>query len=416
MNDIAQHNMNHGSKTVRTFLIRGTFAAALLALAPGAQADTAETRGGLKIRSDDGAFEFGLNGRIHYDTYSIDADDGATLPGSSPASDAAGGSFFRRTRISLSGKAHGWEYKFEEDFVGAGASGYREMWIGTEVGPGRLHIGQVKPPRGMEELTSANEITLMERPFASSVALFGGGRQHQMGLFYLGNASRFGYGASVYNLAEQTSSAAVTEGVGTTERVYVAPVMGEAVTLHLGASGTVENFHNGRSAVVGSTTGVTYTGRVGPRLVIGASAPDRAATTWQAELGLAAGPITLQSEYARQTLEQAAGAPDQDVTTYYAQAGVFLTGERKPYDVKKGVFRSPKPARALGALELALRYDHIENPDAAAQPEIAQLVAGVNYYVNPNVRFMFDYWMAQAETVAGRDEPNAASLRAQLVF
>ena len=400
---------------MRNAIKYGALAAAILGLAQPALADQAETKGGIKIKTDDGRFEFTLNGRIHYDVYSIDAD---TCTGcASLAQDAAGGSFFRRTRISLSGKAYGWEYKFEEDFTGSGPSGYREMWIATDLGPGKLHIGEVKPPRTMEELTSSNEILLMERPFASSVGIWGGGRQHQMGLFYLGNAGMVGYGASVYNLAEQVAGAGVTEGVGTTERFYIAPVMSEQMNLHLGLSGTLENFHNGRTGGPGSPK---YTGRVGPSLAIGSSAANRETQTYQAEVGFNAGPFTLQTEYAQMTLEQAPGTPDQDVVTYYAQASVFLTGESKPYDVKKGVFKAPKPSSPAGAWELAARYDTIKNDDAALQPEIALIIAGLNWYVNPNVRFMLDYWMPTAETttagVTTSDEPTAVSLRAQLAF
>lgn len=396
---------------MRNKITTGVVAAALMGLAQPALADSAETKGGLKVKMDDGRFEFALNGRIHFDTYSIDADDAA--PFGSPAADAAGGSFFRRTRISLSGKAYGWDYKFEEDFTGAGAAGYREMWIATELGPGKLHVGQMKPPRSMEELTSSNEITFMERPFASSVALWGGGRQHQMGLFYTGSAGMVGYGLAAYNLAELTAGAGATEGVGGTGRIYVAPLSEGSVKLHLGASGTMENFHNNKTGGPGSPK---YTGRVGPSLAMGTSGANRETSTYQSELAFAAGPFTLQSEYAQQTLEQAVGTPDQDVVTYYAQASVFVTGEAKPYDVKKGVFKSPKPANDFGAVELAVRYDHIENDDLATKPEISLIIAGVNYYVNPNVRFMLDYWMPKTESTAGTDEPSAVSLRAQLSF
>jgi phosphate-selective porin OprO/OprP len=385
------------------YTIRDTaLAVAMLGMAQAALADTAETKGGLKVKTDDGRFEFNLNGRVHYDVYAFEAD----------TVEATAGSFFRRTRLTLSGKLYAWDYKFEEDFAGSGPSGYREIWIGTDLGPGKLHIGQMKAPRTMEELTSSNEITFMERPFASASGIFAG-RQYPMGLFYLGNTDLIGYGVAVYNLAEQVSSAPVTEGVGATGRFYIAPLT-EGTVLHFGVSASQEMLDDLRTAGPGS---VRYAGRLSPTLALGTSAPtDEDVTTVQGEAAFAAGPFTTQLEYAQQTLGQTDPAPDQDVVTYYVQTSVFVTGESRPYDIRKGVFKSPKPNAGYGAWELAARYDHIENDDLAAQPEISTVLVGVNWYVNPNIRFMLNYGMPQAETATTTDEPTFVSLRTQLAF
>src|SRR5687768_15397526 len=114
-------------------MIRSVLAAAALGLAQGAHADTAETKGGLTVKTDDGRFEMKIGGRIHYDAYLFMEDEQATF-GSNTLT-TRGGFAFRRTYLTLTGKAYGWKYKFENDFAaGASPGSYREMWIATDVG------------------------------------------------------------------------------------------------------------------------------------------------------------------------------------------------------------------------------------------------------------------------------------------
>ena len=60
-----------------------------------------ETKGGIKVTSADKNFEASIGGRIHFDTYVFDKDIAATTDTTE----------FRRARLTLSGKAYGWEYK-----------------------------------------------------------------------------------------------------------------------------------------------------------------------------------------------------------------------------------------------------------------------------------------------------------------
>ena len=102
----------------------------------------------------------------------------------------------------------------------------------------------------------------------------------------------------------------------------------------------------------------------------------------------------MQGEYAKATFTDnratgvgAGTTPDQDLDTYYVQASYFLTEHTKPYDFKKGVFKSPKLNGEEGAVELKARYDVIENKDIKGN-EASAYTVGVNYYATPNTRFM----------------------------
>ncbi len=428
----------------------GALAALMAAgLSTATLADTAETKGGITVKTDDGRFEAKVGGRIHFDTFVFDNDTTAPFGSSGAAAcqggsdcNQAGGTAFRRTYLTLTGKAYGWKYKFEHDFAAqgagaAGAAGYREMWLSTNVGPGEVVIGQFKPFRGMEELTSSNEITMIERPVTSASGIYAG-RQFLMGFGYKGIvADSFGYGLAVMNLGPANTT---TEGLHYGGRVYFAPMKEDGGTLHLGLSASVDSEDTGSSA---ATAAFGYAGRRGPTQGFGAAgtvtpAPSAGIadqTTLAAEAAMSFGPATLQFEYAQATLDDthlnASLTPaDSDVTAYYLQGSWFVTGESKVYKMDRGAFGAPKPLSDSGAIELVARYEFIENGDQSATDkpcgagagafttcEATVISAGVNWYVNPNTRFMLNYYTGEADHGGdGKDEPDAVTLRTQFSF
>lgn len=412
-----------------------TLALALAAVSGLALADTAETKGGIKIKTDDGRFEATLGGRIHFDAYLF----GDEKLNGADRDNNESGTEFRRARITLSGKAYGWEYKFEEDFAGSGlnstvctpsgtASGactggttsavtstvtHRDMFVATKIGPGKLTIGQFKPYRSMEELTSSNEITMMERPFSSATGLYSN-RQFQQGLGYLVAGDNYTAGLSGFTL--RSDDRARNEGTGYAARVTFAPMADDGQVVHIGASYNNENYQTQLPG--GQAITANYSGRRGDSEAIATIAAGDATDTIAAELAAVFGPFYLQAEYAMMTLDPAAtGAIDQDIDSYYVMTSFNLTGESKPYKKGAGVFGSVKPSGEIGAFELTARYDVIENKDVAAKPEATAITAGLNWYVNPNVRFMLNYTMGETELVgAGDDEADQLAIRTQFSF
>ncbi len=420
--------------------------AVLAVAASNVYADPATTAGGIKVRTEDGRFEANVNGRIQFDYYSFSEDEdariGTTPFGSGVAANFAnrGGAAFRRTYLTLGGKAYGWEYKFENDFTTTAVNGasFREMWIGTKVGPGKLIIGQHKPFRGMEELASSNEITLIERPNTTATGIYAG-RQFLTGLFYKGNTDSFGYGVHATSLQNGVAS---TEGHSIGGRAYYFPLSADGRTLHVGLSYSSDREDAGS---LNAAPTFQYGGRRGVNLGLGGAGSSVASgfgtqDTIHGELAGSFGPFTAQAEYAMATLDNAydvtGGGQDQDadITAYYVQASYFLTGEKKVYKKDRGAFGTPKPNNAFGAVEAVVRYESSENDETVAGQgrgcalggvaagsfqscEGTQLTVGANWYVNPNVRFMLNYYMGEADVNAnGQDEPDAITVRAQMSF
>ena len=354
-----------------------------------------ETKGGVKVTSPDKKFEASIGGRLHVDAYAFDRDIAATT----------GTSEFRRARLTLAGKALGWDYKVEEDFsAGNNLEGLRDAHIARNFGSGRLTIGLFKPYRSMEELTSSNELVMMERTFSSATGLFGG-RQHQQGVGYQRVGENYTAGVAVFNL--RTPSGARNEGMGASGRATFAPINNDNRTLHFGGWASVENNNLGSPDI---TAAVAYAGRRGPSQTIATTtgASRNRVSSYGLEAAGSFGPLFFQGEYVGATFGQPLGK-DQDVTTWYVQGSWLINGGHRGYKAATGVFGAPKVAEK-GLWELTARYDTIENKDIANR-EATSVIMGVNYYVNSNLRFMFNY--TQGDNAVNGDQTGQYALRTQ---
>ena len=357
-----------------------------------------ETKGGIKITSPDKKFEASLGGRIHFDAYAFDRDIAATT----------GTSDFRRARLTLAGKAYGWDYKVEQDFAaGSNLDGLRDAYIATALAGGKVTIGHFKPYRSMEELTSSNEILMMERPFASATGLFSG-RQFQQGVGYQRSADNYTAGFTVFNL--RGASGARNEGMGVSGRATWAPINSDNQTLHFGGWASQENANQGSTDL---SAVANYAGRRGPVQTIATTtgASRNQVASYGLEAAGAFGPLFFQGEYVNATFGQPLGR-DQDVVTWYLQGSWLINGGHRGYKSATGVFAAPR-VTDKGLWELAARYDTIENRDIANR-RATDVILGVNYYVNANLRFMFNYTLGDNE-VSG-DKTRQYALRTQFAW
>ena len=407
--------MKHAIKMTALAVFAASFGVSAMA------ADKASTTGGFKIKSEDGNFEAKIGGRIHFDAnYYIDEDDINT-----GAQNSKNDFFFRRARLTLEGRAYDFTYKFENDFAtssgGGNATqneGLREMWIGKKVLSGaNLRLGQAKPYRGMEELTSSNELTFMERPLATATGIYS--KQFVLGAFLDGHGEGYGWGVSAYSPRSAADTNA--SGSGLNARGFIVPVRSNGNIVHVGLSASSDQYDTRtatvRPRIVGREGGLRVSKAAGDQIIVDGVYNEQ--TTIAAELAARFGALTLQGEYAMASFKDtlnATPAADQDVDTYYVQASYMLTEHTKPYDFKKGVFKSPKVDGEEGALELKARYDMIENKDSANR-EGSYYTIGLNYYATPNTRFMLEYVDGKLKNASPTElEASAVTARAQFNF
>jgi phosphate-selective porin OprO and OprP len=417
--------------------------ALIAAVVRPAHAFRVTTEAGPKIQTEGGNFELGFNARAHLDLHWFNKDnvDSRFPPFGSQVLGVDEGSGFnwRRTYTTFTGRFYRLNFKFENDFAaGDFPHTLRETWVSTKLGTGLVTVGQFKPYRGLEELTSSNEITFMERPSTSSTGIYNG-RQFLVGMGYKNTiGDKFGYGVDVMSLAH---AGLPIEGLTYGGRVVWLPISEEGTTMHFGFAFSRDQAN--AESLSASAVDI-YGGRQGIRKSLGTAgsggmgSPSNATQmTFAAEAAYAMGPVTLQGEYANARLDNthlvAGSQKDSTVQAYYVQASWFVTGERALYRKDRGTFGKPKPIGKWGALELAVRYDVAENTTqsliadpcrtATSKCQVEVITLGANWYVRPGLRFMLNYYVTEASIgnagageVNRKDEPYVISFRTQLSF
>lgn len=129
------------------------------------------------------------------------------------------------------------------------------------------------------------------------------------------------------------------------------------------------------------------------------------------------GPFSLQGEYILNTISK--NDIDEDIlfNGYYSFVSFFITGESRPYRSSEGSFGSIKPKHKYGAWEIALRYSYIDLDDTNLQKgKEENHTAGINWYANPNLRFMVNYVKIDTDNSTRASDLTATLLRAQVKF
>ena len=124
------------------------------------------------------------------------------------------------------------------------------------------------------------------------------------------------------------------------------------------------------------------------------------AMTYQAEASLRSGPFWLHGEYVRSDLDYA-DLDDPVIDGYHVTASWILTGEVRPYDKRRGIFRPIPIARTVdqngwGAWEISTRFstlDMTEVPDpmGISGGEMDVWSVGINWWLSPKMNANINY-------------------------
>jgi phosphate-selective porin len=263
---------------------------------------------------------------------------------------------------------------------------------------GRLQAGVFCPPMGLDLITSSRDITFME-PAAPLQAI---GPPNETGI-QIGHPVLHQRATWAFGIF---GDAATDVEYGNASRNY-GSAMGRLTWLaldHLDPDHPSANrfLHLGLSAnfQYSVTSDIQYRSRpesyIAP-IVIDTGVIDASkAVTAAGEAAWVDGPLAVQGEFIHATVQ---GTNTLNFWGFYAQASWFLTGESRPYNPASGAFSRLVPLRnfnlgrggAWGAVELAARFSHTDLDDNYVQGGRLNLfMAGVNWYLNPNVRCMFN--------------------------
>ncbi|MDY6842480.1 MAG: porin [Thermodesulfobacteriota bacterium] len=367
---------------------------------------------GIRFQSADKAFALKLGGRIMNDWAFMNEDQGIrTTVG--VLQDAT--TEFRRARLYVSGNLYNKViFKAQYDFAGGDAD-FKDMYMGLKKLPcvGTLKVGHFKEPFGLEELTSSKYITFMERGLPG---VFTPSRNTGIGVFKAELDDRLTWAFGTFlDTDSYGDDDGAKSNIAVTARITGLPwYEGKDKLLHLGLGYSYrdakDNTHRLRERPEAHLVS---------RFVDTGSINANLENRFGLEAAFVCGPFSLQGEYMG-TVVDARNMSDPYFSGYYVYASYFLTGEHRVYKKSGGVFDRVKPrkdfvrASGMGAWEIAFRYSGLDLTDEAIQGgELEDISFGINWYLNPNLRAMFNYVRADLDGVGNA---NIFQMRFQIDF
>ena len=344
----------------------------------------------------------------------------------------------RRARLGVLGTFQGdWNYALVYDFggssdglpatSGAPTSGLENAYVSyTGFKPVVIEGGYMDTPYTLDEATSSNDIMFMERASSQVIATGIAAGDSRSAFGVRGNTDRLWAGAYLTGPTSGATHVGGTssEQTGAFGRITYQLLQDKNYSLHIGGDAQV------LLKPVGVAPGLNPTLTLADRpelridptslLTTGAIANVDGAQVYSAEVAGGVGSFFVQGEYFNYTIDRMAGLPSLNFDGGYVEASYTLTGESRKYTPGSGAYSGITPNNPYsrdgggwGAWEIAGRYSVVNLNDAftagipvATTNGVAggtQTVwtAGLNWYVNRNVRVMFNYLHGELDKQSG---------------
>jgi len=344
----------------------------------------------------------GITGRLHFDVggYNYTPNSAATVP-----QDLQDGVNARRARIGIVGKfARDWTYALIGEFGGSqdGSGTINNAFVSYRGFKNTsIDLGYMKVMYSLEQATSSNNITFMERSSAQvlSADLGAGGQRAAVGVT---TYDKWWWAGAYLTGPERAYDHSLRVPYSAVGRLVITPINTDVATFLFG--GDVLYL-----AEVGGPPGVNDL-RMRERIELRID-PTRVLDTHNmsnvddvrvlsAEVGGAIGPFHAQGEYFDYSISRLRGSSDLHFQGGYVQAGYILTGEKRKYYQHDAAFGGVKPshpffwdaAGGIGAWEIAARYSYMDlNDNLVFGGKQENIVVGLNWYLNDNMRLMFNW-------------------------
>ncbi len=354
---------------------------------------------GFNLAREDGAFKLKFGGRLQLDGAVISESDGLSQDLRDLGGEGQGaGVEFRRARIFFEGTVYErLFFRAQYDFAD-GNPAFKDVYMGLKgLGPvGSIQVGQFKEPFFLDEQTSSNYITFMERPLGN--AFF---PDRNVGAMAFNNLAdkrvlwQLGVFNDTDNFGDDFSSFTRTDW-DAAARITGLPIWKDEGShyLHLGAD-YVHRFRGSDSVSFSQRPESHQADSFVATPTLSASGTD----LFDGELAYVHGPFALQSEYTHSLVNGEDGQGNVGFWGAYAQVSYFLTGEHKVYEPEYGRFGRVKPKANFnpaqggwGAWEIAARYSYLDLDDRNVEGgKLSDVTAAINWYLYPNARIMLNY-------------------------
>ncbi len=405
-----------GFTLVTGFALATLFVATAI-LVPAAQADVKVSySSGLRFDSDDGRASIKMGGRIHQDWAFLTGDDDLDAS----LGNLENGTEFRRVRLFASGVIDEViEFKTQLDWADGTAS-FKDVFMGLTQLPGLgvgLRVGHFKQPFSLEELTSSNYISFLERAQTNAWV-----PSRESGFMFYDSVAndRATWAASIFRPSN-------SQGKATDDGVWNAA--GRVTGQVWQAENDRDMVHLGVGATFRKNSDKVLELELAPEVHLH---PDfnsgevgaKSWTTWGLEALGIFGPASVQGEFMQLSTSALDGQADASFTSFYAMASVFVTkGDRRRYKASSATLDRVKPKTSYGhkggtgAVELVARVAGTNLNDGDMRGgELNTITLGGNWYLNSMARVMLNYVLADGDTEAGNGKSHTVETRFQMSF
>ena len=378
------------------------------------------------IRTADNRFQLAFRGRFQFDSGMFFQD--SDLPSYvTVGRDLHNGANFRRAQIGVEGRVYrDFNYEFVFDFGSSGTERAGQIYLMRVAYTGipyfTINAGAIQPKFTLDDSTSSAEITFLERSSIVNAILdpFGGSDSRRGVELIYQHADLFKGGDNLLISTAFTGEriAAVKtddEGSQLTGRIAYRFRSDENSNFQIGVDAArILNKPNGLLSFGDRPeTRVDGTQLVGfgfPGLQT--AVPAKTGWLYGFEGAMNYGPFYLAGEYYRYGLDRADPTlKDPKFSGWYVQASYFLTGEMRPYLPASAAWGSPAvvspfapDAGSWGSWEIKARYSNNDFNAMVSDPanrvlggEQNIVTLGANWYLNRNLRWMFDYLIADVD-------------------
>ena len=367
-----------------------TITAAMLATTSLYAAEVS-TKGGFKVKSDDGKYTFKFNGRIQLDAVGFNSDD----------TDLNNGTEVRRARFAAKGKMEQWGFKLQYDFMSS--ESVKDAYItyngfkNTEI-----LIGNQVEAFGMEPQTSSNDVTFIER--SSVIEAFGLNRAMGIAARQWSDNWTLNYG--IYG-QDVNGDRGADEELGFNGRFNYAAVNEKDKLISFGASLSTRQLSEGTSLRFRSRP---ESHQANSRIVDTSGIDADGYNMYGLETAIKFGALTLLGEYINADVDSLS-SQDSSFSGYYLSASYLLDGSSRPYSTKQGKFKRVKPSKN-GAWEVSARLSSLDLNDKDAGVmggKVDSVTLGANYYINNNMRAMVNFVSSEGDKYAKFDSSSVAA-------
>ena len=391
-----------------------------------------------------------FGGRIQWDTAAFSQNAESV----SQAGDMLNGTEFRRVRLFAKGEAFDVvDYKLQVDFANPSGYAFRDVYAEIKELPcvGHVRFGQFYECWGLEQQTSSNNITFMERSVIAPVAGIGDRKPGVMAWDYNEAETMTWWVGGFAWAAPDTQNGAYPLGTTYDDGGYALDMRATYLPWYDEATEGRGLLHTGinysyRSIATQTGNNVSsYRIRQRPDshlanyVVDTGTAPMAFANRINSilpEMAFVYGPFSVQAEYEWSWVN----FTNDGVRPFdggYIYASYFLTGENRKYNRKEAIFDRVKPftnffrvrtedgcvETGKGAWEVAYRVDYLNlNTLVGGAGRVTDQTLGLNWYLNPYTRMMLNYVhsettdYAPAGKLPGRAIADIVETRVQIDF